>query len=113
MNGMDYVRLVLVTGFALVSSGCASHRAAMCSNPARIVGANSGTNQEGWVIVPGDRSPEDTAARIAAKYHVRTQALSYLHGFSTYPVPQDPKFLCDKAVVEVHYAPSTRSLVAR
>lgn len=110
MGGMDVMRLVVITGFALVNAACASHRATMCSNPAKIVGAISPGKQEGWVIVRADRSAEDTAARIAASYHVRTQALSYVHGFSTYPVPQDPKFLCDKAVVEVHYAPS---LVAR
>jgi len=110
MQGKDLVRVAVMAGFALASSGCASHRAAVCPAPARIVGAISRGTQEGWVIVRQDVSAEDTAARIAASYHVRTQALSYVHGFSTYPVPQDPKFLCDKAIVEVHYA---SSLVAR
>jgi hypothetical protein len=106
MHGMDFVRVVVMTGFVLANSGCASHHAAMCPNPAKVVGGFSRDNREGWVIVREDRSAEDTAARIAASYHVRTEPLSYLHGFSTYPVPQDPKFLCDKAVVEVHYVSS-------
>ena len=106
MHGMDFVRVMVLTGFVLVNFGCASHPAPVCPNPAKVVGAFSRDNQEGWVIVRADRSAEDAAARIAANYHVRTQPLSYLHGFSTYPVPQDPKFLCDKAVVEVHYASS-------
>jgi hypothetical protein len=107
MQGMDFVRLLVMSGFVLLNLGCASHRAAtMCPNPAKVVGTFSRDNQEGWIIVRADRSAEDTAARIAASYHVRTQPLSYVHGFSTYPVPQDPKFLCDKAVVEVHYVSS-------
>jgi hypothetical protein len=106
MHSMDFLRVVVMTGFVLVNSGCASHHAAKCPNPAKVVGGFSRDNQEGWVIVREDRSAEDTAARIAANYHVRTEPLSYLHGFSTYPVPQDPKFLCDKAVVEVHYVSS-------
>jgi hypothetical protein len=106
MHSMDFVRVVVITGFVLVNSGCASHHAAMCPNPAKVVGGFSRDNREGWVIVREDRSAEETAGRIAANYHVRTEPLSYLHGFSTYPVPQDPKFLCDKAVVEVHYVSS-------
>ena len=106
MHSMDFVRVVVITGFVLVNSGCASHHAAMCPNPAKVVGGFSRDNREGWVIVREDRSAEETAARIAANYHVRTEPLSYLHGFSTFPVPQDPKFLCDKAVVEVHYVSS-------
>jgi hypothetical protein len=78
----------------------------MCPNPAKVVGANSRDSREGWIIVRDDRSVEDTAERIAKTYHVRTQPLTYLHGFSTFPVPNEPKFLCDKAVVEVHYASS-------
>lgn len=104
---MDISRWLVVSGFILLNLGCASHRAAtMCPNPAKVVGSFSRDNQEGWIIVRADRSSEDTAARIAASYHVRTQPLSYLHGFSIYPVPQDPKLLCDKAVAEVHYASS-------
>jgi hypothetical protein len=103
MRSIDIVRLA-ITGLALLSPGCASHRAVTCPKPAKVVGTNSLNTQGGWVLVREDRSPEDTAARIAATYHVRTQSLSYLHGFSTYPVPDDPKFLCDKAVIEVHYA---------
>jgi hypothetical protein len=106
MHSTDFVRVVVITGFVLVNSGCASHHAAMCPNPAKVVGGFSRDNREGWVIVREDRSAEETAARIAANYHVRTEPLSYLHGFSTYPVPQDPKFLCDKAVIEVHYVSS-------
>jgi hypothetical protein len=106
MHDMEFVRVVVIAGLVLVSPGCTSHRATVCPNPAKVVGAFSRDNQEGWVIVRADRSAEDTAARIAASYHVRTQPLSYVHGFSTYPVPQNPKFLCDKAVVEVHYASS-------
>ncbi len=104
MRRIDIVRIVAVIGLTVVQAGCASHRAAMCRNPARVVGTVSRDTQEGWVIVRDDRSAEDTAARIAASYHVRTQPLRYLHGFTTFPVPQDPKFLCDKALVEVHYA---------
>ncbi len=106
MQSIHFFRVVMVTGVLLLTSGCASHHATLCPNPAKVVGAFSRDNQEGWVIVREDRSAEDTAERIAANYHVRTQPLSYLHGFSTYPVPQDPRFLCDKAVVEVHYAGS-------
>jgi len=115
MRGADLVRLVVVTGFALLHSGCASHKAAaaLCSNPAKVFGTYSRDNpQGGWVVVRQDRSAEDTATRIAANYHVRTQPLTYVHGFSTYPVPQEPKFLCDKAVLEVHYA-APRSVAAR
>ena len=108
MQGTDFARLLVMSGFILLNLGCASHRAAatMCPNPAKVVGAFSRDNQEGWIIVRADQSSEDTAARIEANYHVRTQPLSYLHGFSIYPVPQDPKLLCDKAVAEVHYASS-------
>ncbi len=103
--GRDFARIVLVTGLALLYSGCASHRTAMCRNPAKVVGADAGGDEGGWVLVRQDQSVEETAARITAAYHVRTQSLTYLHGFSTYPVPESSKFLCDKAVVEVHYAP--------
>lgn len=109
MNRTELVRVVVLAGFTVASSGCASHHAMLCANPAKVVGAIA-PQQEGWIIVRDDRSTEETAARIAASYHVRTQTLTYVHGFSTYPVPQDPKLLCDKAVSEVHYAPS---LVAR
>lgn len=107
MRGVDVVRLAIVA-LALLQSGCASrHRAAECTKPAGVVGANSINSQGGWVLVREDQSAEDTAARIATSYHVRTQPLSYLHGFSTYPVPDDRKFLCDKAILEVHYAPQS------
>jgi hypothetical protein len=106
MRNVAIARLAVVVGIALLNSGCASHRAALCANPAKVVGVNSVDNQGGWILVREDRSADDTAARIAATYHVRTQSLTYLHGFSTYPVPQEPKFLCDKAIVEVHYAAS-------
>jgi len=98
---------MLLTGLALLHAGCAhhSHRAAACPHPAKIVGDPAGT-QGGWVLVRGDQSVDDTAVRVANSYHVRTQSLTYLHGFSTYPVPEGSKFLCDKAIVEVHYAPS-------
>jgi hypothetical protein len=105
MRSMDIVRVVVLMGMALLHSGCASHHAATCPNPAKVVGIVSKDNEGGWVLVRATRSAEDTAARIAADYHVRTQPLSYLHGFSTYPMPQGSKFLCDKAIVEVHYEP--------
>lgn len=111
MRSVHMVRLA-ITGLALLHAGCASHHAVTCPKTAKVVGINSVNRQGGWVLVREDRSAEDTAARIAAAYHVRTQSLSYLHGFSTYPVPDDPKFLCDKAIVEVHYAPSP-SIVGR
>ena len=95
----------MVAGIAVLSCGCASHRPAMCRNPAKVVGTDSGGYQGGWVLIARDLDPEDTAARIAKTYHVRTQSLAYLHGFSTFPMPQEQKFLCDKAVVEVHYDP--------
>jgi len=114
MRGADIVRMVVVTGLAVLHSACASHRVASCPKPAKVFGTYSRDNaQGGWVVVREDRSPEDTAARIAANYHVRTQALTYLHGFSTYPVPQEPKFLCDKAVLEVHYAAPSAGVAAR
>ena len=78
--------------------------------PAKVIGTDSGGYQGGWVLVRKDLDPEDTAARFAKSYHVRTQALTYLHGFSTFPMPEGSKFLCDKAVVEVHYDPP-RSVV--
>jgi hypothetical protein len=107
MRSVYIVRRVAITGLAFLAFGCASHRAAVtCPKPAKVVGTNS--SQGGWVLVREDRSSEDTAARIAAAYHVRTQSLTYVHGFNTYPVPDDPKFLCDKAVVEVHYAAPQR-----
>lgn len=103
MRSVDMVRVVVVTVVALLQWGCASHRAVTCRHPAKVIGASSGDDQGGWVLVRGDRSAGDTAARIAADYHVRTEPLTYLHGFSTYPMPQGSKFLCDKAIVEVHY----------
>lgn len=106
MRNLAPMRITAVLGLALLAAGCASHRAAMCPTPAKVLGVNSVDNQGGWILVRDDRSAEDTAARIAATYHVRTQPLTYLHGFSTFPVPQEPKFLCDKAIVEVHYAAS-------
>ena len=115
MHGVDMVRMVVTVGFTLLLAGCASHHhreaATACPNPAKVVG-NSRNTEGGWVIVRQDRSSEETAARIAKAYHVRTQPLSYLHGFSTYPMPQEPNFLCDKAVVEVHYA-APRGIAAR
>ena len=109
MRSVDLARVAIV-GLALLHSGCAWHhraRAAVeCAKPARVIGTTSINGQGGWVLVREDRSAEDTAARIAQLYHVRTQPLTYLHGFSTYPVPDDRKFLCDKAIVEVHYAPA-------
>lgn len=106
MHNVTLARTLVLVGVALLGSGCASHHATMCPNPAKVVGVNAVDNQGGWILVRDDRSAEDTAARIAATYHVRTQSLTYLHGFSTFPVPQEPKFLCDKAIVEVHYAAS-------
>ncbi|MBS0377034.1 MAG: hypothetical protein JSS29_01000 [Proteobacteria bacterium] len=88
---------------AVTLGGCAHHHAVMCPNPAKVIGTKSGNNQEGWVLVRDDRSADETAERIATTYHVRTQPLSYVHGFSTFPVPTEQKFLCDKALVEVHY----------
>ena len=51
MHGMDFVRVMMMTGVVLVNCGCASHRAPVCPNPAKVVGAFSRDNQEGWVIV--------------------------------------------------------------
>ena len=76
------------------------------------MGSDSGGYQGGWVLVRKDLDPEDTATRIAKTYHVATRSLTYVHGFSTYPVPQEPKFLCDKALVEVHYDPP-KAIAAR
>lgn len=105
MRSVDIVRLA-IAGLVLLNCGCASHahRAALCPKPATVIGTNSINNQGGWVVVRDDRSADEAATRIAAAYHIRTQTLTYVHGFSTYPVPDDPKFLCDKAVLEVHYA---------
>jgi len=99
--------MLTVAALAVLGCGCASHahRAAACRSPARVLGADTGGYQGGWVVVRNDVDPQDAAARIAKAYHVRTQALTYVHGFSTFPMPQEPKFLCDKAVVEVHYDP--------
>lgn len=106
MRCTDLVRVVVVTGLVVLQTGCASHRGTNCPHPARVIGVNSRDNAHGgWVIVRETESAEDTAARVAAAYHVRTRTLLYLHGFSTYPVPQEPKFLCEKGIVEVHYAP--------
>ncbi len=105
MRRRDFAQILIVLGLAVLYSGCASHRAATCRHPARVIDADAGGNDGGWVLVRQDQSVEETAARISAAYHVRTQPLMYLHGFSTYPVPQGSKFLCDKAVAEVHYAP--------
>lgn len=99
------MQLLLWVGVAVACCGCAAHRASLCRNPARVIGTDAGGYQGGWVLIARDLDPEDTAARIAKAYHVRTQALTYVHGFSTFPMPQEPKFLCDKAVVEVHYDP--------
>jgi hypothetical protein len=104
MHHITSLRLAAAVGIVLLMAGCASHHAAMCANPARVVGVNSVDNQGGWILVRDNQSAEDTAARIAATYHVRTQPLTYLHGFSTFPMPHEPKFLCDRAIVEVHYA---------
>jgi hypothetical protein len=108
----DIARLLVVAGLSLIHAGCAwpwhrHHAAAVaCPNPARVLGVEDGGGfQGGWVLVRRDASAEDTAARIAAAYHVRTQSLMYLHGFSVFPVPEGSKFLCDKALVEVHYDP--------
>lgn len=113
MRARDIAWVVVMTGFALMQSGCASrHRVATtCAKPAKVVG-DAGSTQGGWVLVREDRSVDETAARTATTYHVRTQSLTYLHGFSTYPVPESGRFLCDKAIVEVHYAPS-QGLAAR
>jgi hypothetical protein len=103
----EIARVLLLMGFVVLSVGCASHRRpAMCRNPAKVIGTDSGGyGQGGWVLVRKDQDPNDVAARIGTAYHVRTQPLMYLHGFSTFPVPQSAKFLCDRAVVEVHLDP--------
>ena len=103
----EIARVLLLTGFVVLSVGCASHRRPeTCRNPAKVIGTDSGGyGQGGWVLVRKDQDPNDVAARIATTYHVRTQPLMYLHGFSTFPIPPQPKFLCDKAVAEVHYDP--------
>jgi hypothetical protein len=97
-------QILALVPLVLTLSGCAHHHAAMCPNPAKLVGTNSRDSQEAWVIVRADRSVPETATRIAATYHVRTQPLTYVHGFSLYPVPEGSALLCDKAVVEIHYA---------
>ena len=103
MRAIHIARAMAITGIAVALAGCASHRADSCRNPAKVVGGPPLAKQSGWVIVRDDRSVRDTAERIATDYHVRTQPLTYVHGFSMYPVPNEAKFLCDKAVVEVHY----------
>src|SRR5262249_480473 len=98
------VARIAVIGCALLA-GCASHHHALsCAKPAKVIGTNSLNSQGGWIVVRDDRPVDETANRIAKTYHVRTQPRTYLNGFSVYPVPDDPKFLCDKAVAEVHYA---------
>jgi len=102
----EIARVLILIGLAALTFGCASHhRPAVCRNSAKVVGTDSGGYQGGWVLVRKDQDPNEVAARIAKTFHVRTQSLTYLHGFSTFPMPQDPKFLCDRAVVEVHYDP--------
>jgi hypothetical protein len=103
MRATQIARMVLTLGILVALASCASHRADSCRNPAKVVGGPPVAKQSGWVVVREDRSVPDTATRIAADYHVRTQPLTYVHGFSMYPVPNEPKFLCDKALVEVHY----------
>jgi len=114
----EIARVVIVAGLSLIACGCSWHRhrtaAAACPNPAKIVGVDDGGGfQGGWVLIRNDLIADDVATRIAATYHVRTQALAYVHGFSTFPVPEASKFLCDKAVVEVHYDPPRPDIVAR
>ena len=103
MRALYIARMMVIAAIALALAGCASHRAQACRNPATVLGGPPVAKQSGWVLVRDDRSVKDTAERIASDYHVRTETLTYVHGFSTYPVPNDPGFLCDKAVVEVHY----------
>jgi hypothetical protein len=103
MRAIHIARALVISGIAVALAGCASHHTDSCRNPARLVGGPPVAKQSGWVVVREDRSVQDTAARIATEYHVRTQPLTYVHGFSMYPVPNEPKFLCDKALVEVHY----------
>lgn len=113
MDSKETTRLLVATGFlafALLACGCAHHRAqaALCPRPAKVVGTDPGAYGGGWVLVRGDLDPQDTAARIAKIFHVRTQSLMYVHGFSVFPMPEgqdERKFLCDKALVEVHYDP--------
>lgn len=111
MRRTDIARILIITGLALLHVGCAAHRTATCRNPAKVIDA--GGSQGGWVLVRKDVSVDDTAARIAKAYQVRTQRLTYLHGFSTYPMPQGSKFLCDKAVVEVHIDPPQAVVAGR
>jgi hypothetical protein len=103
MRVTHIARVLVMAGIAVAVAACASHHADSCRNPAKVVGGPPAAKQSGWVMVRDDRSVSDTAERIAKDYHVRTQPLTYVHGFSTYPVPNEPKFLCDKAVAEVHY----------
>jgi hypothetical protein len=103
MRAIYIVGALVISGSAVALAGCASHHTDSCRNPAKVVGGPPVAKQSGWVLVRDDRSVQDTAARIATDYHVRTQPLTYVHGFSMYPVPIEPRFLCDKAVAEVHY----------
>lgn len=106
MGRRNFARVLIVLTLALVHCGCASHRPVTCRKPAKVIGTESGGGfQGGWVLVRQDLSSDDEATRIAKAYHVRAQSLAYLHGFSVFPMPEGPKFLCDKAVVEVHYDP--------
>ena len=104
MRVSDVARVIVITGMAVALADCASHHHAdVCRNPVKVLGGPPVAKQSGWVVVRDDRSVPETAERIAKDYHVRTQSLTYVHGFSMYPVPTEPKFLCDKALVEVHY----------
>ena len=107
----EIARLLVLCGIAVLSGGCASHRPATCQTPAKVVGADPGGYRGGWVLIRRDLDAEDTAARIAKTYHVRTQALAYVHGFSIFPMPQEQSFLCEKAVIEVHYDPTEGAAV--
>ena len=104
MRVSKIARMIVISGMLGTLAGCASHHhAESCRNPAKVLGGPPVAKQSGWVVVRDDRSVKDTAERIATDYHVRTQPLTYVHGFSMYPVPTEAKFLCDMALVEVHY----------
>ena len=104
----------MVVGSAVLACGCSGHghraRASLCPSPAPVVGAEDGGGyQGGWVVVRKEVSAQDAAARIGATYHVRTQPLLYVHGFSVFPMPEGAKLRCDKAVMEVHFDPAQQS----
>jgi len=101
----------VILALLMACSACAVQGTRMCAEPAQVFGTDVGDGRGGWVLVRPEKSVEETARRIARTYHVAAEPLRYSHGFNIYPIPSASisKLRCDKSILEIHYAGTTKN----